>query len=173
MAKYTKTLEEFMNGGGSLPSLFDQIEGFRQLFLMRFLDYEIGFNDDLAFSRKLTEKAMLYIPEFKKKIALIATYYTKAENPTRTHYDTVNTVLVVGDQSTSIKELPIDPATAQPSSITESDEYTNHDTRSATATDEGETTAEVIAMLDALNKEIAPLVEKLLNKFECCFMGVY
>ena len=65
MAKYTMTLAEYMARGGALPSSLDLIEGFREHFIGRYFDKEIGFETDALFSLKLEALANLVIPSYK------------------------------------------------------------------------------------------------------------
>ena len=64
MSKYTETLVEFLEGGGSLPAAFAEIVGFEDLFVARYCDKEIGFETEALFqikqSSRLAPEPFLY-----------------------------------------------------------------------------------------------------------------
>lgn len=173
MAKYTELLAEYLQGGGLLPASFSQIDGFENLFIGRYCDHEIGFETEELFKIKLETKAELLIPKYKKRIDLLTSYYTKAENPTKVFYERATTQYNMGQQKIKTTELPFDSATAEPNIINQNDAYQNDDNREVRREENGETTDEVMRMLEFLNKAINPLIEKLLNEFKDLFMGVY
>ena len=90
MAKYTETLVEYMRAGGVLPALFEQIDGFAELFVQRFCDYEIGFETPELFTQKLEGAAKRFIPFYKTLIdsqndliAKLTTSYNRVHTSTR------------------------------------------------------------------------------------------
>lgn len=173
MAKYTMLLADYLARGGALPSSFALIDGFEEVFIGQYCDYEIGFETDELFKIKLEHKANLLIPKYVERISLRAEYWTKASNPTKVRYERATTQYNMGNQRIKTTELPFNGATAQPSVINENEEYSNDDVRELRHEENGETLDEVIKMLDFLNKEVNDLVMKLLEDFKPLFMAVY
>lgn len=99
MAKFTELYAEYLLNGGSIPTAFELIEGFNDLFTAYYCDKEIGFETETIFSIKLDMYANLYLPQFKKRIDMLNRAYLNAENPTRVHYETANTVINIGAKS--------------------------------------------------------------------------
>ena len=173
MAKYTELLAEYLQGGGLLPASFAQIDGFENLFVGRYCDHEIGFETEELFRIKLEHKADLLIPKYKERIDLLASYWTKAENPTKVYYERATTQYNMGQQKIKTTELPFDASTAEPNIINQNDAYQNDDDREVRREENGENVDDVLKMLDFLNKAVSPLIEKLLNEFKDLFIGVY
>ena len=178
MAKYTELFSEYLENGGALPSLFSEIEGFEELFRLHFADKEIGFETEPLFALKLEEKARLYIPVYKERISLYQEALTKAHNPARVYYEKYNTTINVGKQTSSSKELPFDSYDGvsdktKPSSIGVAEAYTNTDERETNRTETSITDLEAIELLNRVNASVEPLILKLLNEFNSCFIGVY
>lgn len=69
MALYTELLSEYLENGGELPAAFENIDGFTDLFKMRFYDREIGFETEELFQIKLELKADIYMPLYVKQLA--------------------------------------------------------------------------------------------------------
>lgn len=173
MAKYTMTLAEYLLKGGALPSSFNKIEGFEDLFVAKYCDHEIGFETDDLFSVKLELKAELVMQAYKDRIDARAIYWLKVPNPTKVHYEAINTYYNMGAQKVKSTELPFDSASAAPNLINENEAYQNSDNGTRRHEDNGESVDEVMKMLDFLNKDVTTLVEKCLNEFKPLFMGVY
>lgn len=161
MAKYTELFIEYVQGGGTLPALFDEIEGFEDLFIQRFCDYEIGYETEELFKVKLDLKASLVIPVYKDRISKINNYLNKINTPSKTITQNY------GETKASTTELPIDATTAEPSLINQNDEYTNEQIESDYSINN------IITMLKYLHKEDSNILEELLNEFKTCFLGVY
>lgn len=85
MAKYTELLAEYLEAGGALPASFEDIEGFRDLFIGEYCDKEIGFETPILFTIKLQARANLLIPPYKDRINELEAIIDKLSNPTKTH----------------------------------------------------------------------------------------
>ena len=96
MAKYTELYADYLLNGGSIPTAFNLIDGFNDLFTAYYCDKEIGFETETIFSIKLDLLASTILPQYKKHIDLLNMAYLKAENPTRVHYEIANTVYNFG-----------------------------------------------------------------------------
>jgi len=168
MAKYTELLAEYLQNGNTLPSVFSQIEGFEDLFKQYYIDKEIGFETEYLFSLKLDMYAKLYVPIYAQRISDLATAITGARNPIKTFYDSGSTTL--GEQDSSITELPYNASTSLPSSKTHSDQTINSNVN--TRTESGRSVSEAYFVIDELNKKVNVLTLELLKEFKNCFMAV-
>ena len=88
MAKFTELFSEYIENGGELPAVFDQINGFKELFIGTYCDHEIGFETPVLFQIKLETKANLVTPEYKERIEAIEALKEKLLNPTKTRKKT-------------------------------------------------------------------------------------
>ena len=173
MAKYTELFVEYLAGGGALPSAFNQIEGFEDLFKGYYADKEIGFETEELFAIKLETYANIFIPIYKQRIDDLAVAITGARNPTKTFYENYNAYINAGKQKGTQTELPYDSTTAEPTTVTESDAYQNAENKTTTRTESGATVNEAYYKIERLNSEVKPLILKLLKEFAPCFMGIY
>ena len=173
MARYTELFAEYLASGGELPSAFEQITGFTDLFKGYYADKEIGFETEDLFALKLETYANIYIPIYKQRIEDLAEAITGAKNPAKTFYENYSTIINAGKQKGYTTDLPFDSEDAQPSSITESDAYTNTDNKVTNRTEAGATVNEAFYKIDKLNDEVKPLLLKLLKEFKNCFMNIY
>lgn len=173
MAKYTELFYEYLQSGGQLPTAFEEIEGFTNLFKCYYCDKEIGFETEELFAIKLETYANIYIPIYAQRISDLAEAITGAKNPIKTYYEEYNTTINAGKQRGYTTDLPFSSSTADPSSISESDAYTNTDNKITNRTDSGVTVSEALLKIDKLNEAVNPLILKLLNEFKTCFMNIY
>ena len=173
MAKYTMLLAEYLQKGGQLPASFSLIQGLEDLFVAKYCDHEIGFETDELFRIKLEYKANLLIPMYKQRIDMLSAYWTKAENPTKVFYEKSTTLTNIGNQKNTTTDLPFNSVTAEPNSISDLGERQDTGKTEIRREENGETADEVLRIIDFLNKEVNPLIEKLLNEFKTLFMGVY
>lgn len=119
-----KTLQELLDSGYNYPLSFGLIEGFTELFNLKYSDRYIGFKDEEKFKRKLNLYANLYIDKYAKmldRIKKLTPYYlntdkviTKTANEenqstnTQTETTTNSTQSTIGAQTTKNYELPVD-----------------------------------------------------------------
>lgn len=178
MAKYTETLAEYLEGGGTLPSSsFALVTDFEDLFKERFCGSEIGFETEALFAMKLDLKARLVMPAYAAKIAAVVAQLTGiADNPTKWRYET----RVYGKQHSETKndgsatELPINQSIARPSSTSSLDGSADTDEHTDTLEfKEGLSIDERLRIIDELNKKAFILTEAALDEFKPLFMGVY
>lgn len=83
MAKYTELLSEYLENGGALPAAFDNISGFKTLFIGKYCDCEIGFETPVLFAIKLETRANAVIPAYAARIAAIESAMNNLSNPTK------------------------------------------------------------------------------------------
>lgn len=170
MAKYTMLLNDYVRQGFSLPS-FEEIEGFSDLFFATFCDREIGFDTPQLFSIKLEARAKLVLPYYVMKIQLQTKYLGLLNTPIKTTYFEEDVTANLGEQNTSVTELPYDVQTAKPSTINKAEKTTNTNHREGNNREEG--TTDINAILNALNHNVNMILKDLLKEFDNLFMGVY
>lgn len=119
-----KTLQELLDSGYTYPYSFGNIDGFTELFNLKYSDRYIGFKDEEKFKRKLNLYANLYMDKYAKmldRIHELTPYYlntdkviTKTANEenqstnTQTETTTNSTQSTIGAQTTKNYELPVD-----------------------------------------------------------------
>lgn len=172
-AKYTELLYDYLEDGGSLPSSFELIEGFDDLFCMHYFDKEIGFETELIFAMKLQELADIYMQAYADKIALLANAWLGYDAPVKVHYTKEDITFNGGVQHSESTELPINSATAQPSMLNDVDAYENTNSREHTLEESGFTAEEAQKRIEFLTSKVNSLLVELLDVFKSCFMAVY
>lgn len=173
MAKYTMLLAEYLERGGQLPASFSLINGFEDLFKKHYCDKELGFETELLFYMKLDEKATLYMQAYADKIQRLASAWGVFDAPVKTRYTQEDRTFTGGAQHGETTELPFDSTSAEPNVLSDSDEYTNTESKEYTMQESGETHDEAIQSITFLNSKVYSLLNELLLVFKPCFMGVY
>lgn len=173
MAKYTETLAEYLEKGGSLPTSFALITGFEDLFKHYYCDKEIGFETELLFFMKLDMTAELNMQRYKDKIDRLTAEWQLFANPTKTTADTETNELDAGAQEGKTIELPMDNTVTDPSIINKTEAYRNVATRRLTRTENGATEDEAIRRVEFVQREVQDIKMQLLKEFNNCFMNVY
>ena len=177
MAKYTETLQDYIEDGGTLPSsAFALVDDFEELFVAKYADCEIGFETPYLFEVKLSAKAKHVMPLYADKIAImkgqidaIKENASKVSEETRvygaTHVGTHN------DGKAS--DMPYDGVNPQPSNVSETDGTADADEHTDTFTkDYGLAPVERETIL-AIARKVKDLEEDCLKEFKDLFMGVY
>ena len=173
MAKYTELFSEYLEGGGALPLAFDLIEGFSDLFKLRYCDCEIGYESEALFTIKLELKANLVMQHYADRIKQQQEYFLKFMKPVKTIDEINDTTISNGKQVGYATELPFNATTAKPSNKTETEEFTNSTTYETTRSESGTNLDENIKAIEFITKQTATLIEKCLKEFEPLFMKVY
>lgn len=192
MAKYTELLSEYIENGGVLPAIFNQIQGFEDLFIGEYCDCEIGFETPILFQIKLETKANLIIPTYAKRIAALTAAENDLTNPTKKRVktgsieysgqDTHN--IVSADKVRTESDLPFGGENT-PEVVTNrviNKGYTDTDTltkgtketyNEVTDTESGYTPAEAGALFKALEETVKIILKECLAEFKNLFMVVY
>lgn len=166
MAKYTELLSEYLESGGQLPAALDTIDGFKNLFIGRYMDCEIGFETETLFAAKLEFRANLVMPYYVKRLDDLERVASAMATPSKVRTTTVN----AGEQTGQQWTLPINgAASVEPSAKTKNDAFTNTDN----STETGYTPDEAQRAQEYYDKGVVMLLEKCLNEFKGLFMGVY
>ena len=167
MAKYTETLIDYMRAGGVLPALFEQIDGFPELFVQRFCDYEIGFETPELFAQKLDGAAKRFIPFYNKLIQSQNDLIAKLT----TSYNRVHTTTSdFGKQESLSWAYPYNASSnTNPAARTLATPTTNTTTEQSS----GYTPDELARMIELAGNIKDNLLEELLSKFKHCFMIVF
>ena len=172
MSKYTELLSEYLENN-ELPTIFDEIAGFKEQFTMYFLDREIGFETEDLFKFKLENYANFLIPLYKVRLQQLTQAITNANNPIKVFYDKYTTTFNLGETKASITNLPFDSQVAQPKVINESTPTINTETKEQNHEEKGTTTLEAYELLDKLNTSVYSVILELLERFDICFMQTY
>ena len=167
MAKYTETLVDYIEAGGTLPALFEDIAGFADLFGQRFCDYEIGFETPELFAQKLEGSAKIYLPSYKKLIDAQSALISKLS----TGYDREHiTTTTLGEQDSKSWAYPFNGASdVNPAARTLSTETVNTVSERSTAYTPDEL-ARMIELAESVKRNI---LNELLDKFKTCFMIIF
>ena len=168
MAKYTETFAEWLDGGGVLPSEFDQIDGFDDLFVGYWCNAEIGMETPDLFQIKLDAYAALHVPVYKQRIDDYAAAIAAMSAPERTETEKSTP----GTETITNWELPTNGGgidTTPPSSAGTTEHTEGVTERTYTGVSAGEAQARV-AMLQG---KIYNAKIDLLNEFRPIFMMVY
>lgn len=183
MAKYTELFAEYRAKGNALPSAFEQITGFGDKFDAYYCDKEIGFENEYLFSIKLALYANILISEYKDRIAIITNAIKEAKDPTKKSYTKIEfakgkVTNTIGKQESTNTDLPINSATATPSSKTNIGERidtseSDDDITETNNEQEGMTSAEAIETIKVFTGKLNDIITELLKRFEPCFMGIY
>lgn len=116
MALYTETLAEWLDDGNALPEEFAQIPGLENAFLGRYVTREIGFETPWLFKVKLNAKAAEIVPLYVGRVEAL----NAAEAAVLTGSKQSKTVN--GKTLGTVTEMPINATTAQPNTVTQTDE---------------------------------------------------
>lgn len=172
MAKYTEIYFDYVKGGGEIPSTFNQIEGFKDLFEAYYGDKEIGFETPYLFGIKLEMKANLVIPFYKQKLDILNETYTALASNSRTISENSDRTFIGGARKGKTTNFPLNAQTNTPTGITEDDSYTDSDA-SLNGRTEDYTASDLLMKLEALKRKENSLLESLLEEFKDLFMKVY
>lgn len=192
MAKYTELLSEYIENGGELPAVFDQIANFEDLFIGRYCDCEIGFETPSLFQIKLETRANLIIPQYVKRLSafeeaeqlLIQPTKKRVKSGSITYGGKDTHTFMVSDHIRNESELPFVSLTGTPPVTQQFTDkgYTDTDTiqkgttetyNNVTDTESGYTYSEAETLYKALEEPVRILLEDCLNEFKNLFMKVY
>jgi len=169
MALYTELFSEYVEGGGELPSEFASINGFADLFKMRYFNREIGFETEALFTMKLQLKASVIIPFYVEKLTALAT----AQNALRTPNFKRTTTETIGNTEGNQFALPFDTVpvgtTIEPSLKTTTEEAENERVEEV----EGVTVDENLRIIEYLHAEREKVLNTCLDEFNDLFMAIY
>lgn len=146
-ARYTETLADYLNNGHTLPTIFNQITDFDDLFVAEYFNQEIGFETEDMFEARLEGKANVVIPFYKTKMEEIAdiidrisapdkqtettnsgqdvTVNNLNENHSGADITTSNGKTTLGATKQKQTELPINAASATPNKVIDQDQVIN------------------------------------------------
>lgn len=200
MAKYTELLAEYLKDGGTLPAVFEDIDGLKELFVGKYIEREIGFETPELFQIKLEYKANLLVPVYKKRMDELSTAYDAMTNPIKKRIRTGTLQRQYGERSNTnavqpntVKITQTDFPTGAavdsnrvPTHVTQTDnpkietvntaqEYTdNENYQDITDSEEGASLSEALQRLQlAERSDLKNLMEELLNEFNPLFMGIW
>lgn len=179
MAKYTETLAEFLDGGGTLPSSSFALitsDDFEDLFKERYAGSELGFETEALFELRLDSRARVVMPNYAARIAAIDAAILKLQTPTKVRSEQRG----YGKQHSGTKndgsntELPYDAITAQPAQTTHAEGSADVDYHEDNFSyTEYVTIDENLRILETLGGQRTNILEACLNEFKDLFMGIY
>ena len=167
MALYTELLSEYLENGGELPTVFDEIDGFEDLFTGHFCDHEIGFETEALFAVKLETKANLVVPVYKDRIDKLEALKEQFAEPEKVR----ETVKSVGKKTGIRWELPMGDGESLVDA-TEHTEQTSDDDKDTT-TESGLTNDEIARQFELFNGKVRVILNELLHEFDDLFMMIY
>ena len=172
MAKYTEQFGEWLKNH-SLPVIFNEIDNFKDLFILKYIDCEIGYETEWLFEQKLILKSNIVIPEYKDRIDALKTAENKLFNLTSIKtQDSANNTYNNGEQVTKQVILPLNEESGEPNSVTTATPTINSDERNLTRIEDLRPN-DLKLQIDELEKTKQFLMDKLLGEFKNLFMGVY
>lgn len=164
MARYTELFAEYLEGGRQLPTIFQSIAGFDELFIGTYADREIGFETEDLFEMKLETKANLVIPYYSNLINKVETLKTMLLDPNKQK----QAIHDIGATKGLQWVLPFNSNVADPSNKAETDATQNVDTE----VESGLTSSEILAIIEHLTNASKNIKQMLLDEFRCLFMVV-
>lgn len=195
MARYTELFSEWLENGGQLPAIFDEIDGFAEMFKAWYADKEIGFETPILFEMKLQAYAEAHIPIYTAKINELSKLEETASSGikkqrTRNGNETViyagGESQTYGEQQRTQAEQPYvsaDGSAVAPSQIdvdgthTDTRNYVDRsDVRNyndITDTDSGYTIDEYMKYFDWVAGAAKSIIIECLNEFKPLFMVIY
>ena len=179
MAKYTQLLAEYLQNGGELPVVFSNIEGFKELFIGKYADHEIGFETPTLFALKLEFVANLVFPEYLKRINDLNRAQELLNSPTKSRIRTGGITRDTGKQTVQNWNMPFNQGNtnapvAHPTTQQANGERVDKETyNSITDAEEGYSASEAMNYAQSLSGEVGNIKKQLLNEFKNLFMQVY
>lgn len=182
MAKYTELFSEYLEGGGTLPPAFNQIEGFTDLFIGEFADCEIGFETESLFTLKLTHKADLIIPAYKERLEELASAKAQITAPIKTRIKSGNITRTTPELTRASSQQPFTDGISSgditgftnPFEVTTERERTDTETyNNVTDVESGLTPTEAQSLQRDLERKVYNIKLELLKEFKNLFMLVY
>lgn len=168
MVKYTQLFSEWIEDGGTLPSILGDLEGLEEALIYKYFDCEIGYETPLLFGMKLEGRANEVVPIYvQKQIQLEVAFAALSTPSSRVHTRTYQ----AGGRSGESYDRPIS-GSSTPTEKTSTASYTDTDTTRETGTTPDETMKIAQARLD-YQIQSAEILRDCVNEFSNLFMGVY
>lgn len=172
MAQYTELLGEYLQNH-ELPVIFDEIPNFKDNFILRYIDHEIGFETEWLFEQKLLGRANLVIPIYKERLTALSNIENKLFNEYQiTTSETIDGTYINGETEQKQTVLPFNNNTATPNNITNNAETTNTEARKNIRMEDLRP-SELKYSYDEIRNTKNFLQEQLLGEFKNLFMQVY
>lgn len=173
MAKYTLTLKQYLDNGNTLPVIFDEIAGFKELFTAEYIDREIGFETEDLFTLKLAARAEIFIPLYKERLERYEAALRAAAAPTKTYKDTGSNTINGGERASQVSDIATDSITGAPTQTSRQDAYIDETSNTNTREETGYTVNEAYEVIDRLTRNIKAIKMNLLEEFNNLFMLIY
>lgn len=172
MPKFTITLANYLQSH-ELPTIFNDIVGFSEIFILEYLDREIGFETEWLFEQKLLGRSNLVVPLYVERISKLKIIEEKLFTQLqvqRSESKLGNYNL--GKQLQKVTNLPFNDDVTEPNTINESDEVLNSDEIMTTYAEDLHPSDLKLQYDEILNTEKF-ILRRLLNEFNDLFMKIY
>ncbi len=179
MAKYTELFSEYLENGGSLPAVFEDILDFTDLFKGYYIDKEIGFETPNLFELKLKNRADIVVPPYVDRITEIENRKAELLAANKSHLKTGSTDFDNGQRINRTWDNPYNlgapgPSNANVTTQDTAESYTNSERyNNILDSESGYTVDEGLRIYDFFDKEVHNIKLALLKEFENLFMQVY
>lgn len=172
MPKYTITLGEYLKNN-TLPEIFGNIENFEDLFILEYIDREIGFETEWLFQQKLLGRASLVCPLYIDRInklkvieeKLFTQLQVKRNEKKQGAYN-------LGEQQQKVTNLPFNDSVAEPNSVSESGAVENTDEIETNYSEDLRPTDLQLQYNELLDTKKF-ILRRLLNEFNDLFIKIY
>lgn len=158
MALYTETLSDWLANGWTLPTVFalmPEIDGtsFSDIFTDHYSEWEIGFETESLFKKKLDVRAKIVIPHYQplltQRLSQLSNLFNSQKSTSRVRKNYFNNLVVTnladGTQNSGDTDV---------------------------FTESGATDNELADVILRYQNELQNLLEKILDEFKSCFMGL-
>lgn len=185
MARFTELLSEYIQEGGKLPALFDNIviddNTLTDIFTAQYAAREIGFETPPLFEMKLNAYAATLVPELQAGLNAFQGALTAMNDPSVTRTKSGALERHYGERKRNTWENPtanatgtVDLSDAGSQNITIDHGGTDIETyNNIVDTDKSKTVSDGIAIYQALSQPAQSFLEVWLQKFEPLFMQIF
>lgn len=185
MARYTELFAEWLENGGKMPAVFDNVEvegePLADIFIAYYAAREIGFETPELFELKFNALAAILINDLIAGLQAYSGALMTMDDPTDTHIKTGAIKREYGERKRNFWENPtatsateIDLTDAGSQNITKDSVYTDTETYN-NLIDIGtvRSVSDGVAVYKALSEPAKNFFEVWLNKFDALFMQIY
>ena len=179
MAKYTELFSEWLRGGGELPTLFNDLPQFNELFIGTYADREIGFETEELFKLKLENMAQIIIPPYTQRHNDLNSLTVRILNPQTNIIKSGAIERRYGERQTNNYDypattLPTEPDNYQPTQRNIANEYLDREEyMPLNEHHDGLNYNELAHLIDKLENNKTILLRECLKEFEPLFMQVF
>lgn len=172
MAKYTITLGEYLKNN-TLPEIFGEIENFSELFILEYIDRELGYETTWLFQQKLLGRASLVCPLYIERIGKLKVVEDKLFTQLQMHRsEKKQGTYNLGEQQQKVTNLPFNESNVEPNTVSENGAVVNTDTIETNYTEDLRPSDLQLQYNELLDTKKF-IIRRLLNEFSDLFMKIY